>query len=252
MKSLFRSFERTGVDYLLISGQASVLYGAATFSEDVDIWVSPAARNLRRLLASLAARGARIHKLTPPLTLRNAQAGHGFHFVVPGRPLPVYLDVLARPPRVGTFTDARTRARRLPTDWGVLPVVGIEDLVALKKTRRLADYDVITNLAGVRRAEAGDAPSRKLLRWAARNCFRAEERVALLRELGERRSARACRTAIAREIAALQAADIRYWKRIIDELRVMRRSGALWPDGTPVATLVGRQAQRQLRRGSSA
>ena len=36
MRTLFRSFERFGVDYLLISGQASILYGAATFSEDID------------------------------------------------------------------------------------------------------------------------------------------------------------------------------------------------------------------------
>ncbi len=30
MRNLFRSFDRRGVDYLLISGQASILYGAAT------------------------------------------------------------------------------------------------------------------------------------------------------------------------------------------------------------------------------
>jgi hypothetical protein len=31
--SFFQSLEREGVAYLLISGQAAVLYGAATFSE---------------------------------------------------------------------------------------------------------------------------------------------------------------------------------------------------------------------------
>jgi hypothetical protein len=184
MRSLFRSFERDALEYLLISGQASVLYGAATFSEDVDIWVRPKAANLRRLSSSLASCRARVHKLTPPLTLRNAKAGHGFQFVVPDTPLPVYLDVMACPPRVGSFEDAMSRAQRLPTDWGVLPVVGIQDLVALKKTRRLADYDIISNLAQVRLAEAGPAPSRILLRWTARHCFRAEERAALLARLG--------------------------------------------------------------------
>lgn len=38
MRKLFQSFERVGLEYLLISGQASILYGAATFSEDVDLW----------------------------------------------------------------------------------------------------------------------------------------------------------------------------------------------------------------------
>jgi len=237
MRSLFRSFERQGVEYLLISGQASVLYGAATFSEDVDIWVRPSTANLRRLLSSLAARGGRVHKLTPPLTLRNAEAGHGFHFVVPGRPLPVYLDVMASPPRVQAFEGSLSRARRLTTDWGVLPVVGIEDLVALKKTRRLSDYDVISNLARIRLEEAGPTPSRGLVRWAVRHCFRAEERVALLAFLGVHRTVATCRQDILREIARLQARDVRYWKTRIDELRKLLRAGRLWPEGTLVSAI---------------
>jgi hypothetical protein len=51
----FRSFERFGLDYLLISGQAAILYGAATFSEDVDIWIQPTPENATRLLRALAA-----------------------------------------------------------------------------------------------------------------------------------------------------------------------------------------------------
>ncbi len=38
--SFFQRLEQCGVRYLLISGQATILYGAATFSEDVDIWVA--------------------------------------------------------------------------------------------------------------------------------------------------------------------------------------------------------------------
>ena len=74
MQRLFQSFERSGVDYLLISGQAAVLYGAATFSEDIDLWVRPSSANSRRLLRALSLCGARVHKLTPPLTLRNLRA----------------------------------------------------------------------------------------------------------------------------------------------------------------------------------
>ena len=39
-----------GVRYLLISGQATILYGAATFSEDVDIWVEPDKDNIQRFV----------------------------------------------------------------------------------------------------------------------------------------------------------------------------------------------------------
>ncbi|MBI4678608.1 MAG: hypothetical protein HY748_13605 [Elusimicrobia bacterium] len=107
MRSLFRSFERSGVDYLLISGQASVLYGAATFSEDIDLWIRPSIGNARRLLRGLASCGALVHKLTPPLAPRYLRAGHGFHFLIPRPPGPVYLDVMAQPPRSRSFAAAR-------------------------------------------------------------------------------------------------------------------------------------------------
>ncbi|MBI2901578.1 MAG: hypothetical protein HYY17_15450 [Planctomycetes bacterium] len=163
MRRLFRSFERSGLEYLLISGQASILYGAATFSEDVDIWVRPSSSNVARLVRALASCRSRIHKLTPPLTPRWMRSGHGFHFVVPAVPSPIYVDVMGRPPRVGSFPASRKRANLLPTPWGRLPVVSIEDLVELKKTRRLSDYEVISNLV---RSRVDGAPrrTRSLLR----------------------------------------------------------------------------------------
>ena len=118
MRRLFRSFERAGLEYLLISGQATILYGAAMFSEDVDLWIRPTAENAQKLVVALAEQRARVHRLTPPLTLRNMRSGHGFHFVVPDRPVEVYLDIMARPPRVGSFTSAKRRSRKIKTDWG--------------------------------------------------------------------------------------------------------------------------------------
>ena len=36
----FQNLDARRLEYLLISGQATVLYGAATFSEDIDLWVN--------------------------------------------------------------------------------------------------------------------------------------------------------------------------------------------------------------------
>lgn len=238
MRSLFRSFKRFGLDYLLISGQASVLYGAATFSEDVDIWIRPLPGNAHRLLMALAACRARIHRLTPPLTVRNMTLGHGFHFVIPGRPVEMYLDVMGKPPRAGTFAAAKRRARAIATDWGTLPVVHPMDLVEIKKTRRLADFDVITNLALLYLAEQR-APGEAALRWAAENCFRPEERAAVLARLGSQPNVAECARRIASEIVRLQARDRAYWSPILDDLRVLRRRGRLLPDGARVASLRG-------------
>ncbi len=38
--NLFQSLIDRGVEYVLISGRATVLYGAATFSEDIDPWIA--------------------------------------------------------------------------------------------------------------------------------------------------------------------------------------------------------------------
>lgn len=51
--SFFQHLEQQGVEWLLVSGQATILYGAATFSEDVDLWVNPTQENLSRFQRAL-------------------------------------------------------------------------------------------------------------------------------------------------------------------------------------------------------
>ncbi len=82
--NFFQSLERHRVEYLLISGQATVLYGAATFSEDIDLWINPTGKNRDSFLLALRDCQARYYKLTPPLTLELLERGHGFHFFLPG------------------------------------------------------------------------------------------------------------------------------------------------------------------------
>jgi hypothetical protein len=236
MRRLFRSFDRFGVEYLLISGQASVLYGAAAFSEDVDVWIRPTVPNARRLLRALAAGRARVYKLTPPLTAANMRFGHGFHFTLPRGADTLYLDVMAVPPRVGTFADARARAAEMDGPWGVVPVVSVPDLVELKKTQRFLDYDVISNLVA---GHVGDGEtSRRVLSWAAKNSFRPEARARFLRRLGRPTSEDECRTRILEDVGRLQKRDAAYWRRVVRDLRRLRRDGRLIETGTPVADLL--------------
>ncbi|HZF01130.1 MAG TPA: hypothetical protein VE344_04470 [Methylomirabilota bacterium] len=145
--NFFQSLDRNGVEYLLISGQATVLYGAATFSEDIDIWINPTEKNRDRFVLALRDCGARYYKLTPPLTVENLQHGHGFHFVLPGDSGEIFLDVMGNPPRTGSFADSLATARWMETEWGKLHIVGIKSLVELKKTQRLEDYPIISKLA---------------------------------------------------------------------------------------------------------
>jgi hypothetical protein len=157
------------VEYLLISGQATILYGAATFSEDVDLWVLPTEENLERFVSALRSVAATHYKLTPPLTVENLERGHGFHFVLPGGPSgDVYLDVMGRPPRVGSFESAASIARVFDTDFGRVRTIGIQDLVELKKTQRPEDYPIIARLALAFLAER-EPVVRADLSWALDN-----------------------------------------------------------------------------------
>jgi hypothetical protein len=237
MQRLFQTFDRHAVRYLLIRGQAAILYGAANFSEAVDVWIDPGARNVAAFLRSLAAVDATVYKLTPPMTRRNVAFGHAFHFLVPDGGAPLFLDVMPRPPRVGTFAASHRRCRRMAAPIGEIDVVSIEDLIELKKTRRLADYDVITNLVAIRLREV-DRPDLTLIRWAAQNAFRAADRSAYLRLPGKKRSHAVCQRELLRDVSRLQKADTAHWSKVIDDLRLLRSRDALLAESTPVRTLV--------------
>jgi hypothetical protein len=236
MRSFGPSLDRRRVRYLLISGQASILYGAATFSEDIDVWIDPTAANARRFVDALEDLGARVYKLTPPMTVRNLRRGHGFHFVLP--PDDVFLDVMGQPPRVGSFSRSWRRKRWFDSDWGRVPAVSPEDLVELKKTRRAADYDVISGLVAIRAAEAkGDA---RILRWALDSTFRVEDMRRFARKLGERWDATRGAAALHEKMRRCQELDEGYWSGIIRELRMFRARGLLIPSGSPAKAALGR------------
>lgn len=221
MRNLFRAFRREGVRYLLIGGQATLLYGATDQTQDTDLWIDPTAENLDAMIRALAKLGAAVYKLTPPLTVRNLRRGHGFHFRI-GR---TYLDVMGRPPDAPPFAAARRRAVRMKTVWGTILVASIEDLVETKKTNRFVDYDVITRLVRIRGTQD---------RWAARHTFRVD---------AEAGSARLTRRLSSR-VATLMEKRRRYWLPRIRELRELRARGELLAEGLAVRRLLTSRSGR--------
>ncbi|MBN1270161.1 MAG: hypothetical protein JXB04_11270 [Kiritimatiellae bacterium] len=256
--SFFRDLERERVAYLLISGQAAVLYGASTFSEDIDLWIRPSRENAAALLAALGRAHAVYYKLTPPVEPEFLIRGHGFHFRVPDDP-DFYLDVMGRPPRVPDFDVCRSEAAVIETGWGRIPTMGIKHLVDLKATQRVEDYPVISRLV-IRYMEDRPAPNEGDCRWAVRNVYTVNELAELLREVprvadacdgepalmrfaeeilrngdaGEQVRAEAESLLLDRARLAMRA-DRVYWKDIIRELRDLRARGLLMPVGQPVS-----------------
>jgi hypothetical protein len=151
----------------------------------------------------------------------------------------------------------------MATPWGTLPVVGIEDLVELKKTNRPSDYEVITRLAFIRlRREA--RPSLRLLHWAIENIFRVEDLWLFVNHFGIQRRMKLPQTTkilhriwslgrdprpaelsrvaslLARRAQSLQNRGRNYWLPRIAELRQMRKAGMLLEEGQPVQHLLTR------------
>ncbi|HKX61225.1 MAG TPA: hypothetical protein VJS65_05265 [Verrucomicrobiae bacterium] len=260
--NFFRSLDRHGVEYLLISGQATVLYGAATFSEDIDLWLHPTHENSIRFLAALRECGARYYKLTPALTVENLARGHGFHFVLPTRNEPdAFLDIMGAPPRVGSFAPAAAEARSMDSEWGPLPTIGLRALVELKKTQRLEDYPIISKLAVAWFDQPECANDAEDFAWALNNLFTLPElRLffeehpnaaagmghALASELNDfaeqlkstgdvsEELASRLNSGMQQRIGVLQQIDREYWRQIIAELKQLRSAGKLMPEGGAV------------------
>lgn len=259
IENFFQSLDRHGVEYLLISGQATVLYGAATFSEDIDLWINPTKENRYRFMAALAESRACYYKLTPPLTVENLQYGHGFHFTLPSGGIgEIYLDVMGRPPRAGLFADSLATARVMETGWGAVCTIGIKPLVELKKTQRLEDYPIISKLALAWFSQPDCEKTTADFLWAMQNIFTLPELALFFTE-----HPAAVEAAIERfnpevggfgrqlldhgevsepierrvgeffqaRMSELQVADRRYWRDIIRKLKEMRGAGELMPEG---------------------
>lgn len=257
--SFFRHLDALQVQWLLVSGQATILYGAANFSEDVDLWVEGSAENLNRLLDALRLSQASYYKLTPPLTAEFARRHHGFHFTLPSPEdaSTVYLDVMCRPPRVGMFAEALQRSTTFDTQWGTLRTIGIVDLVELKKTQRPRDYPVISRLVLARLRELGEGVTAEARKWAVENTYSLAEYKRLVVDFpsidpalpsllaGPAEDLRADRGLNAatedaleeyfdEKIAPLRRADRHFWRDVIEELRQLRAAGQLMPEGALV------------------
>lgn len=255
--SFFQSLSAHDVEYLLISGQATVVYGAASFSEDIDIWLRPTEANCGQFLVALQSQDAKYYKLTPALTLPHLQQGHGFHFAIEGTD-EFFLDVMGVPPRAPSFDEAMGQSRSIQTEWGRLPVVGIKHLVEIKKTQRMSDYPIIGQLVLKFLEEQGD-PSTEDYLWALDNTFtlpelrqlirehpavmHACERVPELKAYGERiadgsEPDEELESLTARwlsdRVLASQASDRQYWRPIIRSLKELKKLGQLMPEGADV------------------
>ena len=232
----------SGVQHLLMGGQACILYGAAEFSRDADFAIVGDADNLERLRSALDEVRAEVTAV-PPFEGRYLARGHAIHFRCTRPDVNgVRVDVMARMRGVAAFPvlwKRRTTLRIGGEDPLDVDLLSLPDLVTAKKTQRDKDWPMIRRLVEANYFEFRDEPTLERIRFWLRELRTPEllvEVTAMHRAEAETEASRAAvacilgddldavPAALAAEEARERELDRTYWAPLRSELEKLRRA----------------------------
>lgn len=227
------------VRFLLMGGQACVLYGAAEFSRDTDIVILADTANLNRLRAALRDLDAEPIAV-PELTLDHLRRGHAVHFRCRCRDADgIRIDVMSVLRGVAAFPALWKRRTTLTLAPGErYDLLALPDLVQAKKTQRDKDWPMLRRLIEAHYVQNRAHPTRPQVRFWLREARTpaillelAEASAHQLRRLERQRPLLAfARTrclpdlekALATEEQREREQDRAYWEPLRHELEQMR------------------------------
>jgi len=228
------------VRYLLMGGQACVLYGGAEFSRDTDVMVLAEPENLDRLASALAELQAE-RIAVPPFAAEYLRKGHAIHFRCRHPQAErLRIDVMSVLRGVAPFDELWQRRTTMELEgMPPLELLSLPDLINAKKTQRDKDWPMIRRLVEAHYAQhAADATPEQVSFW-----FREARTESLLLTVGQRFPQVLRELAGARSLLALVAggnqaglaaalaeeekrerqADRQYWLPLRKELEELRR-----------------------------
>lgn len=230
----------SGVQYLLMGGQACVLYGAAEFSRDCDVALLASPENLDRLRTAVdQLQAERI--AVPPFEAEYLERGHAVHFRCRRPDVDrMRLDVMTTMRGVAPFDELWARRTTVETPEGdSLEVMGLPDLVQAKKTQRDKDWPMIRRLVEAHYAShQNEATPERIRFWLAESrtpsmliALACEHMDEAMRAASERplvaealhASQSRLRQALSQEEADEREADRQYWAPLKRELEQLRR-----------------------------
>ncbi len=148
LQSVFASFQKNDVKYVIIGGIAAVLYGVPRATFDLDVLIEPTRQNAERLLRAMIEAGLGTAALTSADDVLSKEIT-----IFTDR---IRLDVQTSTPGL-VFEDAWRRKVTMNYKGQTLEVVSLTDLIASK---RASGRDV--DLEDVRILESRDAnPTRE-------------------------------------------------------------------------------------------
>jgi hypothetical protein len=140
------AFKKHRVKYLLMGGQACILYGAAEFTRDTDFCVLCDEKNLERIKAALGDLKAK-QVFFPPCEIEYLQKGHACHFECGTRDTAGFrIDIMSKMRGCPDFTELWLQRSAIRIDGFSVPVMGLRNLVSAKKTQRDKDWPMIRRL----------------------------------------------------------------------------------------------------------
>jgi hypothetical protein len=239
IRQVLSTFQKNGVQALLMGGQACVFYGAAQVSKDVDVLLLAEPANfarLQRALDALQARRIAVPRFDPGLLAR----GHAVHFrcAAPGVE-ELRVDVMTRLRDLPDFASLWDRRTVFAGESGSeFHLLSVPDLVLAKKTQRSKDWPVIELLVAIHYRENGGQPSPAWIRFWLAEARSPELLVELARRFPiEARAQSAARPLLAHALAgdldalrpaldaerrAEQDKDRAYWEPLRRELEAFR------------------------------
>jgi hypothetical protein len=227
------------VRFLLMGGQACVLYGGSEFSRDTDIAVLPDRKNLEGLNAALAELQAEPIAV-PQLSIKHLLKGHAIHFRC-NHPVAMnmridIMAVLRNAPPFETMWKRRTTMEL--SDGLTVDVVSLPDLVAIKKTQRDKDWPHIRRLIEAHYLENKDQDSPENVRFWLTEArtpeiirLLASQNPEIVNKLKKQRrllgllpgcTEEALSRALMEEEKREREADRLYWRPLLEELEQIR------------------------------
>lgn len=165
LRELFRVLAEHGVDYLVIGGVAAQVHGRRRTTMDLDVTPAPDPENFKRLAAALVALDAHPVELGPSTPAPTAEQLHIAPVVPPLTTRHGELHILNEVPGATAYAGMRTRALTTDLDGIAVHIVGVDDLIRMKRTAgRPSDIEDIEALTMVAQREAhrGDPSKRSI------------------------------------------------------------------------------------------
>ncbi len=237
--TVLSTFQKNGVQTLLMGGQACVFYGAAQVSRDVDLALLDEPANIERLRAALKELAAE-RIAVPPFDPALFDRGHAIHFRchAPGVE-GLRVDLMSKLRLLASFAMLWERRTTFADEQAnEFNLLSVPDLVQSKKTARNRDWPVIELLVNIHVHENLAAPQPDWIRFWLGECRTPSQLVALAQRFsGQCRALAAARPLLAHALAgdeaaliapldaemrAEQAVDRAYWEPVRRELEAMR------------------------------